>query len=119
MFEFLFTLLADPVAVGYPQDAAGGEVLTPSAGPPIPCAVQDLGPAETDGQSRAGSTNRVRVFLAADPGLKAKDQLRIFTPARAFLYAVRLDGPAFDNSGQAGGPLGFAAAWELSGTVTR
>jgi hypothetical protein len=122
MFGLLYNKLAAAIAVSRPQDAGGGGVPTPGApASAVPCAVQDEGPAETEGQGRLGSTSTVRVFLAADPGLKDRDRLAIYSADGVTLErTVILDGPALDASGQAaGGPLAFAGAFEVRGRVVR
>ena len=91
-----FNRTATLVPASYPQDAAGGEVVTPAPEPAaVPCAVQqDAGPTPDEGQKARRSTAAIRLFFPADPGLKVNDQVRVDG------HTYRLDGPAFDASGR-------------------
>lgn len=107
-----FNRVATLDAVGYSQDLAGGEVLTPSAAAtPVPCCVQqDDGPDPTADahQDRYASMGRVKVFFrtgdpataAAVANLKVNDRIAISGP-----LTLVVDGPAFDASGR-------GAVWE-------
>lgn len=102
---WFFNKVAEFDSLAYPQDAAGGEVPTPSvAAILIPCCVQSQLPERTETQAKRGSTAPVSIFFA--PGnvpiarqiigaMKVNDRIKV----RGYKNPIILDGPAADYSG--------------------
>ena len=116
MLEFLLTdsAVVDPKTNS--QDAAGGQVRTPTTPAPAPlkCLLQQgAGPAKATVQGQPRGRAAASIFFGADPNCKANGLVTVTRPTGQVVRAIA-QGDAFDTSGQAGAGFGFLALWELA-----